>query len=146
MDDNETPQDETQAGAEQRRHERNAMLLSATVRTADGHGSFEARVRNLSAAGLMGELKCETHGAFPRGSRVVVQLRNLGWVAATVAWAVDHRFGLAFDRDIDPQVVRQVPVAAAVQPNRLEDMMVRRPLVIGKPKPHEPEPRPTRYL
>jgi hypothetical protein len=39
-------------------------------------------------------------------------LRNIGAVQGRVAWAEDGRYGISFDRDIDPQAVR-APVALA---------------------------------
>jgi hypothetical protein len=47
-----------------------------------------------------------------RGSRVAVELRNIGWVEGSVAWKQDSRFGIAFVDEIDPAVVR-APAAAS---------------------------------
>jgi prepilin-type processing-associated H-X9-DG protein len=41
-----------------------------------------------------------------RGSLVMVELRNVGWVDGSVAWKQDNRFGIAFVDEIDPVVVR----------------------------------------
>ena len=41
-----------------------------------------------------------------RGSLVMVELRNIGWVEGSVAWKQDNRFGIAFVDEIDPAVVR----------------------------------------
>jgi len=41
-----------------------------------------------------------------RGAMLEVNLRNLGWVAATVAWVQDGRWGLAFVNEIDPKLAR----------------------------------------
>lgn len=124
---------------ENRHHERDTLLLKAALRLANDYETFAIRVRNLSAAGLMAE------ATFPiaEGSRVVIDLRNLGWVPGTVAWVMDDRFGVAFHEAIDPKAVRQAPPPRAPDP---ADMVVRRPLVIGKPPAREPEQRPLRSL
>jgi len=43
---------------------------------------------------------------------VTVNLRNIGAVTGRVAWIEDGRYGISFDREIDPQAVR-APVALA---------------------------------
>jgi hypothetical protein len=127
-----------------RRHRRDTMLLQATLQFDNGQ-SLRFRVRNISASGLLGEAP----GAIAPGALVVVELRNVGHVPATVAWSLDGRFGLAFLDSIDPAVVRQIPAAAIpVGPIHTEtaDHVVRRPLVIGKQPPPEPVAAPIRRV
>jgi len=122
------PSQATAEPAEHRRHDRDSLLLRATLRLGHGYENFDFRVRNLSATGLMGE------GPFTivAGTPVVVELRNLGWIAATVAWSLDNRFGLAFHEEIDPHAVRQPAVTIAPGIPDYVDHVVRRPLVAGK--------------
>lgn len=90
----------------QRADPRESMLLMAELRSLGdpaGTPPIQIRVRNLSAGGLMAEA--------PRwlvpGERVEVNLRGVGPVTAIVAWAGNGRFGLSFDRSIDPKATRR---------------------------------------
>jgi len=126
---------ETTTG-EYRQHERDSLLLKATLRLTDSHAEYTFRVRNLSAAGLMGEASFE----IAPGVQVAVSLRNLGWVPATVAWSLEGRFGLAFHEAIEPHAVRQMPVMVQPMVTEKVDQLVRRPLVAGKSAPRDAEP------
>jgi hypothetical protein len=87
---------------------RDSLFLLAQVRV-DGQDSVSrVKVRNLSAGGMMAEGESKV----VRGSLVTVELRNIGWVAGSVAWKQDNRFGIAFVDEIDPVVVR-APAALA---------------------------------
>jgi hypothetical protein len=71
------------------------------------------KVRNLSAGGMMGEGPVRVS----RGDPIEVNIRNIGWVAGSVAWVQDDRFGVAFGEEIDPKVARApVPGAAQISP------------------------------
>lgn len=119
---------------ETRQVNRESLLLLATLRV-DGHdASHRVRVRNLSAGGMM----AETDAIVARGSRVRVELRNVGWVEGSVAWRQDNRFGIAFVDEIDPAKVRE-PVAAAGE--RTDEM--RRFSAI---QPVAPDPRKLRKI
>lgn len=85
---------------------RDSLFVMADLRLEDGAGEHRVKVRNLSAGGMM----AEGHVKVSRGSRVEVNLRNIGWVAGAVAWIQDSRFGIAFVEDIDPKLAR-APVA-----------------------------------
>lgn len=87
----------------QRAQRRDSLLLRAEVRSLDGHGAITAIVRNLSAGGMM----AEHDFVYPIDTRVEVQLRNLGAVAGRVAWTVENRMGIAFDREINPAAARK---------------------------------------
>ena len=50
-----------------------------------------------------------------RGTALSLELRNVGGVNVTVAWVQDTRFGIAFDEEIDPLVVRGVTPAAHIE-------------------------------
>lgn len=81
---------------------RDSLFLLAQVRV-DGHDvAHRVKVRNLSAGGMMAEGEVRVM----RGSLVMVELRNIGWVEGSVAWKQGDRFGIAFVDEIDPVVVR----------------------------------------
>lgn len=86
-----------------RTQRRDSLLLRAEVRSLDGHDGMIAVVRNLSAGGMM----AENAFVYPEHTRVEVQLRNLGAVQGKVAWTVENRMGIAFDREIDPAAARK---------------------------------------
>lgn len=91
---------------ETRQVERASLLLIAQVRIDGGDAEYLVKVRNLSAGGMMGE------GDAPvvRGATVSLGLRHIGWIAGTVAWKQDDRFGIAFAEEIDPKLAR-APIA-----------------------------------
>jgi prepilin-type processing-associated H-X9-DG protein len=88
---------------ETRNMNRESLLLLANLRVDGQETSHRVRVRNLSAGGMM----AEADAVVARGSRVSVQLRNIGWVDGSVAWRQDNRFGIAFVDTIDPAKVRE---------------------------------------
>jgi hypothetical protein len=81
---------------------RDSLFLLAQLRVDGQDGISRVKVRNLSAGGMMAEGEAKV----TRGSLVMVELRNLGWVEGSVAWKQDNRFGIAFVDEIDPAVVR----------------------------------------
>ncbi|MDI1295241.1 MAG: PilZ domain-containing protein [bacterium] len=100
---------------------RDSLFLLTSFHTLDGVPLGKARVRNLSATGLMAD--CER--AVPVATRVVFDLRGVGQVTGTVAWARDDKVGLSFDEQIDPQLARK-PVAAGSSQQKMPDYL--RPL------------------
>lgn len=89
-------------GVETRSVSRDSLFLLANVRVEQGSEQFRVRVRNLSDGGMMGEGPIRVQ----RGNRVEVELRNIGKIGGNVAWIQDHRFGIAFDEEIDSQLAR----------------------------------------
>ena len=81
---------------------RDSLFLLAQLRVDGSDQAHRVKVRNLSPGGMMAEGEVKV----ARGSRVSVELRNLGWVEGSVAWKQDNRFGIAFVEEIDPVVVR----------------------------------------
>lgn len=81
---------------------RDSLFVLAQVRVDGQDTVYRVKVRNLSAGGMMAEGDAKVM----RGSLVMVELRNIGWVEGTVAWKQDNRFGIAFVDEIDPVVVR----------------------------------------
>lgn len=83
---------------------RDSLFLMAQLRVGNG-APVEVRVRNLSAGGLMVELP---YPVAPEGN-VEVEVRGIGWIAGRIAWQIEGRAGVAFDREIDPQRARKAP-------------------------------------
>ena len=85
------------------RAKRDSLFILSEVIRETGEAMGNARVRNLSASGLMAD--CET--AFAEGDRLVFDLRGIGPVSGAVSWTKHLRIGFAFDREIDPQAARK---------------------------------------
>lgn len=81
---------------------RDSLFLLAQLRVDGQDEVCRVKVRNLSAGGMMAEGEAKVM----RGSLVMVELRNVGWVEGSVAWKQGNRFGIAFVDEIDPVVVR----------------------------------------
>lgn len=95
------------SGVDTRHVARDSLFLMASLRLSGEAAEHRIKVRNLSSGGMMaeGEVRVE------RGTRLAVDLRNVGWVQGTVAWVQDKRFGIAFAEEIDARLVR-APVDA----------------------------------
>jgi len=102
MDD--SIRDETFSPAK-RKMNRDSLLLKAVLRFSNAQEEREVRIRNLSAGGLMAEVP----NRLSRGDRIDVKIQNIGWVGGHVAWAIDGRIGVAFDKVINPKDAR-IPV------------------------------------
>jgi|EndMetStandDraft_4_1072995.scaffolds.fasta_scaffold73126_1 hypothetical protein len=89
------------------RAKRDSLFLLAEVIRETGEPMGNAKIRNLSATGLMAD--CDF--AFLEGDRLVIDLRGIGPVIGTVVWNSTMRMGLHFDRAIDPQRARK-PVSS----------------------------------
>lgn len=81
---------------------RDSLFLMAEVRLEGADALDKVKVRNLSAGGMMAEGTLRVM----RGARLSIKLRNIEWVDGSVAWVQDNRFGIAFDREIDPALAR----------------------------------------
>ena len=83
--------------------QRDSLLLMAPMTIGDETTTREVRVRNISEGGLMAELP------FPVeiGTPVRFDLRGVGLIGGRVAWCTSGRVGVAFDRAIDPKLVRK---------------------------------------
>jgi len=102
MDD--SIRDDTFSSAK-RKMNRDSLLLKAVLRFSSSQEEREVRIRNLSAGGLMAEVP----NGPSRGERIDVKIQNIGWVGGHVAWAIDGRIGVAFDKVINPKDAR-IPV------------------------------------
>jgi hypothetical protein len=87
---------------------RDSLFLLAQLRFEDQGESYRVKVRNLSSGGMMAEGQLRV----TQGAPVQIELRNIGWIAGTVAWKADGRFGVAFAEEIDPKLAR-APVGGA---------------------------------
>lgn len=87
----------------QERAKRDSLFLLAEVIRETGEPMGNAKIRNLSATGLMAD--CDF--AFLKEDRLVFDLRGIGPVAGRVAWSAGMRVGFAFDREVDPQRARK---------------------------------------
>ena len=90
---------------------RDSLFLFAELHFEGRPEPVRAKVRNLSAGGMMAEADVATG----RGERMVIKLRNIEDVKGAVAWVQGARFGIAFDTAIDPRIVR-APVAVSTGP------------------------------
>ncbi len=85
-----------------RNFERDSLFLMADLVIEGGAPAARVTVRNLSAGGMM----MEGAPRLRRGTRVALDLRNIGLVAGTVVWIQGRRTGVAFDDEIDPKQAR----------------------------------------
>ena len=109
--------------SKERAAERRNFFLSTTMKIAP-HGSLTARVRNLSAGGMMVELAEEPEPEIARGERLVAELRNIGRVKGEVAWVRGRRIGVKFDAEIDPEAARKPVVAGEGTPDYVKPVLV----------------------
>ncbi|MBH5321576.1 PilZ domain-containing protein [Aurantiacibacter sediminis] len=93
---------------------RDSLFLLAQIRVDGEDTPVRVKVRNLSAGGMMAEGNLNVM----RGARVDVELRNLGWVAGSVAWCQGDRFGIAFVDEIDPKLARAPVQGSTVKTDR----------------------------
>ena len=83
--------------------DRDSLFMQANV-TIDGRPApVSVRVRNLSAGGML----AESPVTVSQGATVEVDLRNVGPVPGRIVWTGEKKFGIAFDRAINPQAVRR---------------------------------------
>lgn len=92
---------------------RDSLFLLAELMFEDSKETHKVKVRNLSPGGMMVESDIEVG----QGQRIVATLRNIGPVKGQIAWARKERFGVAFDREIEPKLARQ-PVGGGTMPPR----------------------------
>lgn len=94
--------DESKAELRARAASRLNFFLMATI-SREGRADFSARVRNLSAGGMM----IETEEALAPGTPVTAQVRGIGAIDGKVAWAGPRRCGIAFATPVDPELARK---------------------------------------
>ncbi len=88
--------------SERRQEDRSSLFQLADVQLEHDPSTYRVKIRNLSSNGLMGEGSVKVVS----GTRLTVDLRNVGAVAGSVAWVQDNRFGVAFDEEIDANLAQ----------------------------------------
>lgn len=97
---------------------RDSLFLTAEVAASGWPDMVKVRVRNLSAGGMLAEADCD----LPVGTVIRVTLPNIRPVTGRSVWVGEGRFGVAFDKHIDPQTVRRKLVTDYHLPPTLVDM------------------------
>jgi hypothetical protein len=105
-------------GVSARGESRDSLFLLAEIHASGWQNPIKVRVRNLSAGGMLAEFQ----EAVPVGTSMRIGLANIGWLTGRSVWAGEGRFGVAFDKQIDPQAVRRKPGAKEELPPTLLDM------------------------
>ncbi len=82
---------------------RDSIFMVADIRLLDKKTELSARIRNLSAGGMMVEVQAQIKD----GDAIEVNLNNIGWVSGSVVWIYGSRFGVSFDSPIDPRLARK---------------------------------------
>lgn len=95
--------------------DRDSLFMQASLILPGQPDPVVVRVRNLSAGGMLAEVKAR----IAQGTTVEVELRNVGQVPGRVVWAGEGKFGIAFDRPVDPQAVRRQVVSESDLPPHL---------------------------
>jgi hypothetical protein len=95
--------------------DRDSLFMQASLILPSQSDPVVVRVRNLSAGGMLAEAKAR----IAQGTTVEVELRNVGQVPGRVVWAGEGKFGIAFDRPVDPQAVRRQVVSESDLPPHL---------------------------
>ena len=90
--------------------DRDSLFMQARLTLPGAAEPVTVRVRNLSAGGMLVEAKQRV----TVGTGVEVELRNVGEVRGRIVWVGEGKFGVAFERPVDPHAVRRQVV------NRLE--------------------------
>jgi hypothetical protein len=106
MSESTAPISENLDDAADRASERRSFFLSTKLVLATA-GTFQARVRNLSAGGMMVELEAAPQPEWAPGDPVSAELQNIGTVRGEIAWAGGRRFGIKFDHEVDPEQARR---------------------------------------
>lgn len=115
MDSHRPASVDEEVAALSRGADRDSLFMQAQLATPGGGDPVTVRVRNLSPGGMLAEGKA----AVAQGAVVEVELRNIGPVAGRVIWVGEGKFGIAFDRAIDPQAVRRQVVSHSDLPPHL---------------------------
>ncbi|HEY0595745.1 PilZ domain-containing protein [Sphingopyxis sp.] len=95
--------------------DRDSLFMQASLILPGQSDPVVVRVRNLSAGGMLAEAKAR----IAQDATVEVELRNVGQVPGRVVWAGEGKFGIAFDRPVDPQAVRRQVVSESDLPPHL---------------------------
>ncbi|MDO9367928.1 MAG: PilZ domain-containing protein [Sphingopyxis sp.] len=96
--------------------DRDSLFLQAGLILPGRSDSVRVRVRNLSAGGMLAEAKVQVE----QSTAVEIELHNVGRVTGRIIWAGEGKFGIAFDRPVDPQAVRRQVASPSDLPPHLK--------------------------
>jgi PilZ domain len=106
MDMSDTPESlplDGTAAASARNAPRESLFMLGKLTLKEGSAAIDVRVRNLSATGMM--VESPIFGKI--GQDVSIEIKNIGQVAAKIAWIAEKRMGLALIEQINPHLARQ---------------------------------------
>ncbi len=83
--------------------DRDSLFMQAKLTIPGQTAQTDVRVRNLSAGGMLAESTVRVE----QGVTIEVELRNVGSVPGRIVWVGEGKFGIAFDRQVNPQAVRR---------------------------------------
>lgn len=86
-----------------RKKDRDSLFMQGILHVPGQSQPITVRVRNLAAGGLMADYA----GDLEKDTPLEIELRNVGLISGRVAWVSPNQFGMAFDKEIDPQLVRR---------------------------------------
>ncbi len=86
-----------------RKKGRDSLFMQGILHVPGQSNPVTVRVRNLAAGGLMADYS----GPLEKDGTIQIELRNVGLVSGQVAWISPSQFGMSFDKEIDPQMVRR---------------------------------------
>jgi len=115
MDSQRPTSVDEEVAALSRATDRDSLFMQASLILPGNPEPVTVRVRNLSPGGMLAEAKVDV----AQGAAVEVDLRNVGPVAGRVIWVGEGKFGIAFDRAVDPQAVRRQVVSPSDLPPHL---------------------------
>jgi hypothetical protein len=104
MESRESLSVDEEVAALSRGADRDSLFMQANLLLPGQSAPLVVRVRNLSAGGMLAEAPVR---GVAQGAAVEVELRNVGFVPGRIVWVGEGKFGIAFDRAIDPQAVRR---------------------------------------
>ncbi|HRE33833.1 MAG: pilus assembly protein PilZ [Sphingopyxis sp. 65-8] len=84
--------------------DRDSLFMQANLLFPGQSKPVTVRVRNLSAGGMLAEAAVP---GLAQGATAEIELRNIGFVPGHIVWVGEGKFGVAFDRPIDPHAVRR---------------------------------------
>lgn len=117
LSDYSGPDEIVTGGSVKRDADRDSLFLTANLRFQAGGEEGQVRIRNLSEGGLMAEAAIQA----TRGTRLEIELKNIGWISGKIAWVAEKKLGIAFDHPIDPKVARMPVGAKKIElPNHLK--------------------------
>lgn len=103
--------------------ERRSFFLSAPIKS-EKHEALHARIRNLSAGGMMIELASLPDPDLTLGMRITAELRGIGRVKGEIAWVDGVRYGVQFATQIDPELARKSVTGGTGTPDYVKPVLV----------------------